>query len=88
MMMTRWARHLLSPAAWRSRGRRVQVLLEKKRSVLQSACDKLIDKDRQIAGCSRPELDESFSDRGLVDSQSPSLGQPSNHTYSARCRMV
>ena len=44
---------------------------KKKRSVLQSACDELIDKDSQIAGCVRPELDESFSDRGLVDPQSP-----------------
>ena len=48
---------------------------EKKRSVLQSACAELIDKDRQIAGCVRPELDESFSDRGLVDPQSPPLAQ-------------
>jgi hypothetical protein len=63
-------------------------LPKKKRSVLQSACDELIDKDRQIAGCVRPELDESFSDRGLVDPQSPLLPRPINHTYSARCRMA
>ena len=41
----------------------------------QSACDEMIAKDRQIAGCVRPELDESFSDRGLVDPQSPPLAQ-------------
>lgn len=31
---------------------------EKKRSVLQSACDELIDKGRQIVGYVNPELDE------------------------------
>jgi hypothetical protein len=31
---------------------------EKKRSVLQSACDELIDQGRRIVGCVRPELDE------------------------------
>jgi DNA-directed RNA polymerase specialized sigma24 family protein len=55
---------------------------EKKRSVLQSACDELIDKGRQIAGCVRPELDESCSDlRHSLARLSPEHGEVIDLVY-------